>query len=75
MGSPGLGIRGGNRLSKDSGCSAVPPKYFPPIMDWEVQCERRENGLKCCGGFLKCCVTTDPAEGEPDGEVRGHHFT
>lgn len=40
--------------------------YFPPVMDWEVQYEGRENGLKCCGGFLKCCVTSDPAE-----EARG----
>lgn len=38
--------------------------YFPPVTDWEVRCEGTENGLGCCGGFLKCCVTADPAAGE-----------
>lgn len=42
--------------------------YFPPV-DWEAQREGRENGLKCCGGFPKCCVTTDPAEGEQSEEA------
>lgn len=47
-------VRGG--IAKDLGSSAVPPACFPPILDWEVQCEGMQLGLRHCGGFiLKCC--------------------
>lgn len=43
-------------IAKDLGCSAVPPACFPPVLDWEVQCEGRQLGLRHCGEFiLKCC--------------------
>lgn len=47
-------VRGG--IAKDLGCSAVPPACFHPVLDWEVQCEGRQLGLRHCGEFiLKRC--------------------
>lgn len=43
-------VRGG--IAKDSGCSAVPPACFPPVLDWEVHCEGLQLGLRHCGEFI-----------------------
>lgn len=54
MGALRAHVTGG--IAKDLGCSAVPPACFPPVLDWEGQCEGRQLGLRHCGEFiLKCC--------------------